>query len=47
MMNEPLTFYPKHPSNLKTLIIETKPMPICPRRPPFRLKPFTMPSVEI
>lgn len=38
MMNEPLTFYPKHPSNLKTLIIETKPMPILPQEAPISVE---------
>ena len=28
MQMEPLTFYPKHPSNMKTLLIETTPMPL-------------------
>lgn len=38
MRNEPLTFYPKHPSNMKTLVIETRPMPILPQEAPFAVK---------
>lgn len=34
-MKEPLTFYPRHPSNLKTLVIETRRMPILPQEAPF------------
>lgn len=38
MQTEPLTFYPKHPSPLKTLKIETKPMPILPQEAPFEVE---------
>lgn len=34
-MQEPLTFYPKHPSPLKTHRIETTPMPTLPQEAPF------------
>ena len=37
-MQEPLTFYPKHPSPLKTHKIETQPMPILPQEAPFTVK---------
>lgn len=37
-MNEPLTFYPKHPSPTKTHKIETQPMPILPQEAPFDVK---------
>lgn len=37
-MNEPLTFYPKHPSSIKTHKIETQPMPILPQEAPFAVK---------
>ena len=37
-MQEPLTFYPKHPSPLKTHKIETQPMPILPQEAPFAVK---------
>lgn len=39
-MNEPLTFYPKHPSPLKTHRIETKPMPLLPQDAPFAVRPL-------
>ena len=39
-MNEPLTFYPRHPSSLKTHKIETKHMPILPQKAPFDVKPL-------
>lgn len=35
MQKEPLTFYPRHPSNMKTLLIETTPMPALPQEAPF------------
>lgn len=35
MRSEPLTFYPRHPSNPKTHKIETMPMPILPQDAPF------------
>lgn len=35
---EPLTFYPKHPSDSKTHKIETTPMPILPQERPFEAK---------
>lgn len=38
MTNEPLTFYPKHPSPVKTHKIETTPMPILPQEVPFDVK---------
>ena len=38
MQTEPLTFYPKHPSNLKTQLIETTPMPILHQEAPFDVK---------
>lgn len=38
MTNEPLIFYPKHPSPMKTHKIETKPMPILPQEAPFDVK---------
>lgn len=38
MMNEPLMFYPKHPSPAKTNKIETKLMPILPQDAPFAVK---------
>lgn len=37
-MSEPLIFYPKHPSSLKTHKIETTPMPILPQKEPFEAK---------
>lgn len=37
-MTEPLTFYPKHPSNMRTMLIEKKPMPILPQVAPFGAK---------
>ncbi len=37
-MNEPLIFYPKHPSPWKTHKIETKPMSILPQDAPFDAK---------
>lgn len=37
-MNEELTFYPKHPSGMKTNKIETKPMPILEQEAPFDAK---------
>lgn len=37
-MNEPLTFYPKHPSDRKTAQIETSAMPILPQDAPFPVK---------
>lgn len=37
-MNEPLTFYPKHPSDEKTHKIETTPMPVMPQDAPFDVK---------
>ena len=37
-MNEPLTFYPRHPSSMKTHKIETQPMPILPQEAPFDVK---------
>lgn len=39
-MREPLTFYPKHPSSLKTHRIETRPMPLLPQEAPFDVKPL-------
>lgn len=38
MMNEPLTFYPKHPSDQKTFLIESTPMTILPQEAPFEVK---------
>ena len=38
LMNEPLTFYPRHPSSTKTHKIETQPMPILPQEAPFDVK---------
>ncbi len=38
MKNENLEFYPKHPSNLKTLRIETSAMPILSQDAPFEAK---------
>lgn len=38
MTDEPLIFYPKHPSPEKTHKIETKPMPILPQEAPFDAK---------
>lgn len=38
IMNEPLKFYPKHPSPMKTHKIETQPMPILPQKAPFDVK---------
>ena len=35
MAQEELTFYPKHPSGMKTHKIETTPMPILPQDAPF------------
>lgn len=40
-MQEPLTFYPKHPSPLKTHKIETQPMPLLPQEAPFATKNLT------
>lgn len=40
-MQEPLTFYPKHPSPLETHKIETQPMPILPQEAPFAVKDLT------
>lgn len=37
-MNEPLTFYPKHPSDQKTAQIENTAMPILPQNAPFAVK---------
>lgn len=37
-MNEPLTYYHKHPSALKTHRIETRPMPLLPQDAPFEAK---------
>ncbi len=37
-MNEPLIFYPKHPSSMKTHKIETQPMPILPQKAPFDVR---------
>lgn len=37
-MKEPLTFYPKHPSNRKTIQIETTPMPLLLQEAPFDVK---------
>lgn len=37
-MNEPLTFYPKHPSPMKTHKIETQPMTTLPQETPFDVK---------
>lgn len=37
-MNEPLTFYPSHPSPAKTHQLETTPMPILPQDAPFDVK---------
>lgn len=37
-MNESLTFYPKHPSPIKTHKIETTAMPILPQKAPFDVK---------
>lgn len=39
-MNEPLTFYPAHPSPSKTHQIETTPMPLLPQEAPFAVKPL-------
>ncbi len=39
-MNEPLTFYPKHPSDAKTNLIETTPMPVLPQDAPFAVRPL-------
>lgn len=39
-MNEPLTFYPEHPSSEKTDYIETHPMQILPQDAPFDVKPL-------
>lgn len=38
MYTEKLEFYPKHPSNLKTAKIETKPMPKLSQKEPFDVK---------
>lgn len=38
MQTEPLTFYPKHPSNVKTLLIETTPMPVLHQDAPFNVE---------
>lgn len=38
MANEELTFYPKHPSGIKTHMIETTPMPALPQAAPFDVK---------
>ena len=38
MNTEPLTFYPKHPSNAKTWLIETTPMPQLPQNAPFAVE---------
>lgn len=35
MHTEPLTFYPRHPSDAKTTKIETTPMPLLPQQAPF------------
>ncbi len=37
-MNEPLTYYHKHPSPLKTHKLETRPMPLLPQDAPFAVK---------
>ena len=37
-MNEPLTYYHKHPSPLKTHRIETRPLPLLPQDAPFSVK---------
>ncbi len=37
-MNEPLTFYPRHPSDAKTLRIETTPMPCLHQQAPFAVR---------
>ena len=37
-MNEPLTFYPRHPSDAKTYQIETTPMPLLAQDAPFDVK---------
>lgn len=39
-MNEPLTFYPTHPSPAKTHQIETTAMPLLPQEAPFAVKPL-------
>ena len=38
MAQEELTFYPKHPSGMKTHKIETTPMPMLPQDAPFGVK---------
>lgn len=38
MAKEELTFYPKHPSGMKTHKIETTPMPIFAQNAPFDVK---------
>lgn len=38
MQTEPLTFYPKHPSNRKTLLIETTPMTLLHQEAPFEVE---------
>lgn len=37
-MNEPLIFYPEHPSDAKTYQIETSPMPLLSQEAPFPVK---------
>lgn len=39
-MHEPLTFYPAHPSDVRTHQIETTPMPLLPQDAPFSVKPL-------
>lgn len=38
MNNDKLTFYPKHPSDIKTYKIETTPMPVLEQKEPFDVK---------
>lgn len=38
MTQEELTFYPKHPSGIKTHKIETTPMPVLPQDAPFHVQ---------
>lgn len=40
MNTEPLTFYPKHPSDQKTFQIETTDMPVLPQKAPFDVLPL-------
>ena len=40
MHNEPLRFFPEHPSGEKTHLIETTPMPILSQSAPFDVKPL-------